>query len=337
MPVPTISATQSILGYQQWEYFEFQPFATHLPTEWSINNPLPAGLALDAPALLAITSTANVIACTGTFSNGDQVLLFSLTGGSGVVANTIYYARDVVASTSLKLAATAGGAALTFTNITAGFLSAKPKGRISGAAQVPGVWVFGLTANNADGASAVQQFTIGIEPGALVPDSLPWISVDLVSGGISVDGVAVPLLDAAARGKINKGEEPPYAILVKEGDDLLSRITFNRQGTPQDISLTALKMVLKQYEPESAVTVSTEAFAKQGTGSGANFLLHSKFEGLALGSALSGYEDDAGTVFFALAEIEYTQVNPETVGPATLVRSSATFAIRVERDIANNA
>ena len=117
---------------------------------------------------------------------------------------------------------------------------------------------------------------------------------------------------------------------------MLSRISFVRNETVQDISLDALRLVMKEYEPESALVVSTEAFEKQGTGTGTNFLLHTKFDGTALAGALSNYESDAATFFYALAEIEYTQINPESVGPATLVRSSATFIIRIERDIANN-
>lgn len=56
------------------------------------------------------------------FADTDQVYFSSLTGGAGLSANTIYYVRDSSGST-LKLAATSGGAAINFTsNITAGWL-----------------------------------------------------------------------------------------------------------------------------------------------------------------------------------------------------------------------
>lgn len=259
MAVPVISPTSSVLGYKQWEYFEFQPYATNSPTGWTANNALPTGLALDSST-----------------------------------------------------------------------------GRISGAAEIPGVFILGLTASNGDGASAEQVFTIGIEPGALVPDSLPWLAVNTLTGAILVDGEVVPDLSDEVRNKMRQqsGFVPPFALAIKENDDLLARISFVRDTSVQDINLDSLRLVLKQFQPEGNLVVSDEAFEKQGTGTGTNFLLHAKFDGDQLAASLSYYEEDQGTYFYALAEIEYVQVNPETVGPELLVRSSATFAIRVERDLA---
>ncbi len=342
MAIPVISATQSVLGYKQWEYFEFQPYATNSPTRWSSNNALPDGLALDAPTKYAITgdSGTGIITATGhTIVAGDQVVIVEKTGGSSVAVDTIYFARDVVATTSLKLAATIGGAAVSLgSNITDGKISRKPTGKIIGAAEVPGVFVLGLKASNADGDSAEQQFTIGIEPGALVPDSLSWLCVDVVTGQLSVDGKEVDPLDAKALAALEKGEtaDVPFAFAVKEDDDLLARISFIRGTTVQDINLDALRLVVKEYEPDSVLVVSSEVFDKQGVSTGTNFLLHSKFDGAALAGALSNYEADTGTFFFALAEIEYVQVNPEygDVGPQLLTRTSATFLIRIERDLA---
>jgi len=192
---------------------------------------------------------------------------------------------------------------------------------------------------SSEAVSDEQEFTIGIEAGALVPDSLPWISVDLVSGKVKADGTEISLLNAAARDKIEKGDtkfEPNALFSVKEGDDILLRVTFERFGTPLDISLDAIRLVVKEFETDGVLVASTEAFEKQGVGSSANFLLHAQFESGALAGALSNYETAGGTVAFLLGEIEYIQINPETVGPETLVRSSATFPIRVERDIADN-
>jgi hypothetical protein len=256
----------------------------------------------------------------------------------------IYYARDVVADTSLKLAAALGGAVVALgSNISAGFISKKATGRITGASTVPGVWVFGMVASTADGDSDEQEFTIGIEPGALVPDSLPWLAVDVVTGQLMVDGSPVDPLNEEVLEKLREKNskdttfEPPFVLAVKEDDDVLARISFARGSNVQDISLDALRLVIKQFETEGELQVSTEAFEKQGSGTGTNFLLHTKFDGAAIAAALADYEKDEGTFFYALAEIEYTQVNAEDVGPETLVRSSATFLIRIERDIAHNA
>jgi hypothetical protein len=55
-------------------------------------------------------------------SGYERVYFSSLTGGTGLAVNTVYYVRDVSGGT-LKLAATAGGAAINFTtDITAGTL-----------------------------------------------------------------------------------------------------------------------------------------------------------------------------------------------------------------------
>lgn len=341
MAVPIISDTQSVLGYSQWEYFEFQPYATNQPIRWQTNNPLPAGLALDDPEKFSFTGadSSDLLTCTGTFADGDQIVIWSKTGGSSLAVETIYYARDVVAETSLKVAATSGGTVLNLgSDISAGQISRKPTGRITGASTVPGVFDLGFVASNSDGDSAEQEFTIGIEPGALVPDSLPWLAINLFTGQIQADGEDVePLTDDIVKGLGKRDSAaPPFALAVKEGDDLLTRISFYRGETVQDISLDALRLILKEYEPDNEICISTEAFEKQGSGTGTNFLLHTKFNGGAMAAALTNYEQDGGTFFYALAEIEYTQINPESVGPATLIRSSATFLIRVERDIADN-
>lgn len=46
MAIPVIDTTTSVLGYRQWEYWEYQPWAANEPTAWS-SSPLPPGLALD--------------------------------------------------------------------------------------------------------------------------------------------------------------------------------------------------------------------------------------------------------------------------------------------------
>ena len=98
MSVPVINTTTSVLGYKQWEAWTYQPYATNSPTSWACPN-LPAGLSIDTPVQYAATGVAStdVITATGnTFVNGSQVLLPSLTGGAGLVANTIYFVRGDV-------------------------------------------------------------------------------------------------------------------------------------------------------------------------------------------------------------------------------------------------
>lgn len=342
MPEPVISPTQSVLGYPQWQYFEFLPYATNNPTRWRLNSPLPAGLSLEVPTPYAMTGAdaTDVITATGhTFADGDQLVITEKTGGSNLDVDVIYYARDVVADTSLKLAATPTGAALDLgSDISGGTISKKQTGLIKGAAQVPGVRNFGVIASNAHGDSDEQQFTIGIEAGALVPDSLPWLAVDTVTGQIMVDGQAIEPLTPEILKKLEVEEEnfePPFVLAVKADDDLLSRVSFIRGTTVQDLTLDSLRLVLKEFEPEKTLVVSG-AFQKQGNSTGTNFLLHAKFDAAALKAALTGYERAKGTFFYALAEFERGEVNNTGVGPATLIRSSATFIVRVERDLGKN-
>jgi len=95
----------------------------------------------------------------------------------------------------------------------------------------------------------------------------------------------------------------------------------------------ALKLVIKQFEPE-VKTVVSDGSVQAGLAGAASQLVHAKLTGALLQGALSDYEADAGTFFNALAEFELTFPNPYgTIGGETLVRSSKTFTIQIERDL----
>lgn len=62
------------------------------------------------------TETTNLINDIGhPFNNGDQLLFTALTGGAGLVVNTVYFVVSSVAGVSYQLSATSGGAAINFT------------------------------------------------------------------------------------------------------------------------------------------------------------------------------------------------------------------------------
>jgi hypothetical protein len=126
-------------------------------------------------------------------------------------------------------------------------------------------------------------------------------------------------------------------LFVKEQDDLIVRLRTVKNGTVLDLGALAdpanLKLVLKELEPENQVVVSDGA-AKISTGDASSYLVHAKFDGAALAASLSNYETDAGTSYDALAEFELTFSNPGyPVGPGSLVRTSKTFRIQIERDL----
>lgn len=251
MPVPVISPTTSILGYRQWMYWEYQPYASETPTSWACSG-LPAGMSINATT-----------------------------------------------------------------------------GKISGTASAPGVYQCPLIATNGTGASAPLVLTIGIEESAILPGSAADITVDLITGLVGNS-------DSTAQSTSTTAVPVFYA---KEKDDLLFVVRFRKGGVYVDVPISSLKLGIKELEPENLVVVGGGAtadvdFKKFGSGAGAYFVLPVSFSGEALASVLSNYEADYGTIFNALAELEWVEsTNWAGVGPSTLRRSTRTFWGTIERDL----
>lgn len=72
MSAPVINTTTSVLGYKQWQAWEYQPYATNSPTSWACPN-LPAGLTINTSTGLisGAASVAGVFVCGLTATNGD--------------------------------------------------------------------------------------------------------------------------------------------------------------------------------------------------------------------------------------------------------------------------
>src|SRR5215210_7336697 len=208
--------------------------------------------------------------------------------------------------------------------LPAGMILTAATGKISGAAQKPGIYLVPLTATNASGNSDPLVLTIGIEPAAVAPDAKLDVTVEVDTGEVKVVSYSAQTQSQSAN-----TTTPAPLLSVKEDDDLIMRIFFLKGGGVIDLNLTSLKFAVKELEPESALDLSTPAFAKLGSGASTCFLLHVKFDGDLLASSLGNYEADQGTFFDALAEIERVETNPETVGPVELRRSSQTFRVRI--------
>jgi hypothetical protein len=333
MAIPVIAAPTSILAFKQYQQWSFQPFATENPFRWQ-SSPLPPGMTMHTPEEFAATGVAatDVITAAGNdFANRDKVVISSITGGAGLTVDTIYFVRDKAGDT-FKLAATAGGPAIDFTtDITDAIITALPTGRISGAATEAGVWDVSINAINADGTSAALVFPVGIEPATSSLHTGADLAVDLQTMLVGADGAPT--------------EASPYPLTVKAGDEMLLYIRFKRGGTAVDLgTLGYLYFALKELEPESVVQLGGGAptgvdgtpMVKTGTGADAVYIIAVKFDDAKIKSALSSYEDDAGTEFIGLGELTWSEPNPTTtprVGSASLVRSSQTFFVRVVRDL----
>ena len=205
-----------------------------------------------------------------------------------------------------------------------------PTGKISGAATMPGVFVVSLIAGNADGQSDPVVFTFGIEPaGNVRPSGVLEIYIDLLTGLVS--------LNPQQFGQANAKDSGPL-FWTKRGDDLVFHITFLKGGVTADIDLAALKFALKELEPET-VLVDGHDWLKLGEGEQTAFRLHVKLDTPELTSSLTNYEEDAGTLFNALGEFEWVELNnyEPQVGPPFLRHTTRTFLVEVARDLIADA
>ncbi len=201
-----------------------------------------------------------------------------------------------------------------------------PTGRISGAATLPGVFVVSLIAGNSDGASDPIIFTFGIEAsGSVRPSGVLEVYIDLLTRMVSLN----PQNFGNAGGK----DSGPL-FWTKRGDDLVFHVTFLKGGVVADLDITALKFALKELEPES-VLLEGDDWRELGEGEQTAFRLHVRLDSPDLTSALTNYEKDAGTLFNALGEFEWIELNnyDPQVGPPLLRNTTRTFLVEVTRDL----
>jgi hypothetical protein len=350
MSIPVISTTTSILGYNQYQSWQYQPYATNNPISWACPN-LPAGLSIDTPTIYGLTGVAStdVLTATGSsYSNGDKVFIPSLTGGAGLSANTIYFVRDVSGAT-FKLSATLGGAAIDVTtDLTAGNISKVGTGLISGAATVAGVFNCGLTATNGDGTSDVLMLTIGIAAAsastALLTNSGYQATIDVATKIVTIGTATVaaaatssPALTVESDPSTSPALRPAPILFARQNDSLLLWITFVKGGIPLALTVTALEIALKELESGTRIILGN-TMTTIGSGVGAYFGLFCDLSTAAgLADLLANYQGDDGTSFDALAEIAWTETNTEygTFGPASFQFSTQDFGIQLAADMAS--
>jgi hypothetical protein len=256
MAVPTISPITSILGFRQYDYWEYQMAATNSPTSWTITG-LPAGMSYNATT-----------------------------------------------------------------------------GRISGVALVEGVFDAKAVATNGDGASAELIFPIGIEFVAYAPNSAINLVQNTLTGEVALLGSG-----GSTSATVSQKDGSPLPLFnAKLGDNVLLFVRF-WNGNYLDLELTNLRFALKEFDTNPRLILSNDGFVKRGVGPQTYYIIHVSFAASKLKSALSSYEDERGTFFAALCEIERTETNPVASEftpalPETLVASSNTFLVEATRDIA---
>ena len=124
MSAPVINTTTSVLGYKQWEAWEYQPYASGTPTSWACPN-LPAGLSLNASTGLisGAASVAGVFVCGLTATNGDGtsaplVLTIGIEAANAALTNSGYEVKIDVQTRTIEFIAASGGTSQTVEQTT---------------------------------------------------------------------------------------------------------------------------------------------------------------------------------------------------------------------------
>lgn len=194
-------------------------------------------------------------------------------------------------------------------------------GVIEGPATATGVFLTRLTATNDDGTSAPLVIPIGIFGRAWGDDGSLPINIDVRTGVVSPH-------DATQWGR----GEPVAAC--KSGDHLIFDIGFTSNGVgliPLDMSV--ILFGLKEFEPEGMLDVSDGSYETIGEWDDTRYRIICKIEAAKVEAALSNYEDDSGTWFDALCEIQWTQIVMVQGEPQALTRTSQTFLLRIFREM----
>ncbi|MEI6493830.1 MAG: Ig domain-containing protein [Verrucomicrobiota bacterium] len=124
MSAPTINTTTSVLGYKQWEAWEYQPYASNTPTSWACPN-LPAGLSIDTSTgkISGAASVAGVFVCGLTATNGDGtsaplVLTIGIEAANASLTNSGYEVKIDVQTREIVFLAASGGTSQTVEKTT---------------------------------------------------------------------------------------------------------------------------------------------------------------------------------------------------------------------------
>lgn len=332
MAIPVIDNRTSVLGYPLGLPWSYCPRATNAPVLWKWEG-LPPGMAADDVSVFWNCTGSNGDSdfeiASLPFNDGDAVAFYSKTGGSSIVLYKKYFVRDKY-NNLFKLSETAGGAAISLgSDVTSAQLCRVNSGRITGAAMSVGVYLSEVTAYNANGSSETLVVPIGIYNADYNETGSLRVNVDVQTGKVWPAGVA-------------EWKEGTPVAFVKNGDTLVVDVGFTSDGgeTLLPLLVNKLSFGLKEDGTEPLLFQTDGNFDVVGDASLTRFRMLVPFP-VGLSSVLSNYEDEKGTCFDALAEIEWKQhveyvVNEVPDGGAEMplvTRSSVTFPVRLAMEI----
>lgn len=206
-------------------------------------------------------------------------------------------------------------------------LSISNAGKITGSTDDPGLYDCTITATGSGPVTDTITLQIGIANriGDLsVPGGAIELDFDIRTGRVSVPGTTPGNTGAIIHAK--SGDTPQFAI------------GFMKDSVLQELDLVTLATAVKRYDTEDVLNESDGVWYRYGSGDGTRFIIDCPLD--AVETSLSDDEDDSGTRADFLVEIQASWnfwppgTDPEDPGATsrTIVRTSQTFLVRVERD-----
>lgn len=162
--------------------------------------------AITAYASVTGASATNIVTITGaTLADGQQITLTQKTGGSGVVTNRVYFARDSSGSTC-KLANTIGGTAVALgTDISAGVAIIQTDEIRVWSSEFRDIFTYSSETNITVGGSSAGQLTSGGV--SILPEG---VVATVPTGGASIN---LPLFSTVTGLTTNVSDEVAHAPL----------------------------------------------------------------------------------------------------------------------------
>ena len=325
-PAPVIDTRTSLLIAEKGRFFSYTPAATGSPTYWTA-APLPAGLSINSSTgvisgtptesgvfgiilraynyvsrVFTADASANTLLINGhPYENGDIVTATSTTTLPAPLTGDEYEVRDAD-GTSLKLAATAGGAAVDLTNTGTGTHTLRK-------AQFDEMSIY----------MPIKESNSTVD----ADDSALEINVNVVTGEVKVLGmegyVMGPPTSLVPKSLYSRAKLP-----LKSNDRFPVLVGFERNGRLQDTSPSRIVIGLQEFSGEPSIELSEGGFTKVGTGTNTRHRGIINVSRAAVDAILSNYTSDTGTYADMLTEIAWTL---PTILPLQELSANSVFSV----------